>query len=205
MSYEIVKSISRKKDKLFITSASNNLWPRTYYKWEFMPAEEYDANKVANKELYLFHGIIGGSYQLNKSVNENWVYAENKFYEYCKNNNLSVYGIWDLPSKNNGDIETLKPYYEIFKQYLDERKEGKYYLACNLGYISKVNNKSLIYKPILSKFDLEKGCRNYKKVYNDYCNISDYTKSKYNIEIKEYVLDKNNDNSNLKDKETMEI
>lgn len=205
MSYEIVKSISRKKDKLFITSASNNLWPRTYYKWEFMPAEDYDANKVANKELYLFHGIIGGSYQLNKSVNENWVYAENKFYEYCKNNNLSVYGIWELLSKNNGNIETLKPYYEIFKQYLDERKEGKYYLSCNLGYISKVNNKSLISKPILSKFDLEKGCRNYKKVYNDYCNISDYTKSKYNIEIKEYVLDKNNDNSNLKDKETMEI
>ncbi len=35
MSYEIVKSISRKKDnRIFITSASNNWWPRQYYKWE---------------------------------------------------------------------------------------------------------------------------------------------------------------------------
>lgn len=205
MSYEIVKSISRKKDKLFLTSASNNLWPRTYYKWEFMPAEDYDANKAANKELYLFHGIIGGSYQLNKSVNENWIYAENKFYDYCRNNNLNSSDIWDLPYKNNGNIELLKPYYEIFKQYLEERKEGKYYLSSSLGYITKVNNKSFIYKPFYSNFNIEKECRNYKKVYNDYCNISEYNKSKYNIEIKEYILDKNNNNSNLKDKESMEI
>ena len=37
MSYEIVKSISKKKDKIFITSASNNVSPKTYSKWEFMP------------------------------------------------------------------------------------------------------------------------------------------------------------------------
>ena len=33
MSYEIVKSISKKKDKIFITSASNNVSPKTYSKW----------------------------------------------------------------------------------------------------------------------------------------------------------------------------
>ena len=70
MSYEIVKNISHRKkdDKIFITSASNNVWPRTYSKREFMPTKENDKNK----ELYLFHGIIGGSYQLSDSVNENW-------------------------------------------------------------------------------------------------------------------------------------
>lgn len=121
MSYEIVKSISKKKDKIFITSASNNVSPKTYSKWEFMPDSLHNKEKVSNKELYLFHGIIGGSYKLNKSVNENWIYAENKFYEYCRENNISTSYIWELPYLNDGDIKTLKPYYEIFKKYYEEK------------------------------------------------------------------------------------
>ena len=66
MSYEIVKSIShRKKDnKIFITSASNNVWPKTYSRWEFMPDKAYSEDDTRNRELHLFRGIIGGSYQL---------------------------------------------------------------------------------------------------------------------------------------------
>ena len=53
MSYEIVKSIShRKKDnKIFITSASNNLWPHTYSRWEFMSDEHNNKTDAANKDL----------------------------------------------------------------------------------------------------------------------------------------------------------
>ena len=99
MSYEIVKSIShRKKDnKIFITSASNNVWPRTYSRWEFMPNKAYDENDTRNRELHLFRGIIGGSYQLSGSVSDNWRYAENKFYEYCRENNISTSDLWELP------------------------------------------------------------------------------------------------------------
>lgn len=193
MSYEIVKSIShRKKDnKIFITSASNNVWPRDYERWEFMPDKSYNDEKSKNKELYLFHGIIGGSYQLSGSVGENWRYAENKFYEYCRENNIDTSDIWHLPYKNDGNIELLKPYYEIFKEFLEEKKEGKYYLSSSLGCITKVNKNSFNYTPYFGAD--ERYCKSYKKIYNDYCNISEQSRKNYNIEIKEYVLEKNKD------------
>ncbi len=186
MSYEIVKNISHRKkdDKIFITSASNNVWPRTYSKWEFMPNKENDKNK----ELYLFHGIIGGSYQLSGSVNENWRYAENKFHEYCRKNNISTSDIWEIPYKNDGNIELLKPYYEIFKGYLEEKKNGKFYLDSNIGIITKVNQRSFQY--INYKGEPEKYCRSFKHVFNDYCNISKENREKYEIAIKEYNLNK---------------
>lgn len=190
MSYEIVKSISRSKkdNKIFITSASNNWWPRDYYKWEFMPESSYGEDKAKNRELYLFHGILGGSYQLSGSVNENWRYAENKFREYCRENNLSTSDIWDLAYKEDGNIELLKPYYEVFKSFLEEKKKGLYYLSSSLGYITKVNKNSFSYT---SYFGSEKShCKSYKKIYNDYCNISERNREKYNIEIKELVLEK---------------
>lgn len=191
MSYEIVKSIShRKKDnKIFITSASNNVWPKNYSRWEFMPDELYHVKDVANKELHLFHGIIGGSYQLSGSVNENWRYAENKFYEYCRNNNISTFDIWELPYKNDEDIELLKPYYEIFKGFLEEKKEGKYYLDSDLGIITKVNSKSFDYIPY--NVPTERYCKNFKKIFNDYCNILEQNRKNLNIQIREYVLENN--------------
>lgn len=72
MGYEKVKSIARikKGGKIFITSASNNVYPKTYYRWEFM-SEEQDYHK---KELGLMRAIIEGSLQLNFSMYE-WNYA----------------------------------------------------------------------------------------------------------------------------------
>ena len=203
MSYEIVKSIShRKKDnKIFITSASNNLWPHTYSRWEFMSDEHNNKIDVANKELYLFHAIIGGGFKLSSSVSENWKYAENKFNEYCKDNNISIYDLWNLVDVNDGNVELLRPYYEIFKSFLEEKKEGKYYLSSNLGFINKVNKKSLNYVSI--DIPSENDCRSYKKVYNDYCNISPQCKDKYKISIKEYTLD--NEINNKEENKSMEL
>ena len=200
MSYEIVKNISiRKKDnKIFITSASNNVWPRIYSRWEFMSNEHFNKNDIDNKKLQLFIGIIGGGYKLSGSVNENWKYAENKFREYCKKNNISTTDIWELAYKDDGDIELLKPYYEIFKSYLEEKREGKYYLNSSLGIITRVNTKSFNY----TQYNVpnEKYCNSYKKTYNDYCNISLENREKYGISIKEYCLNKesNNLNENIK-------
>lgn len=206
MSYEIVKSIShRKKDnKVFITSACNNVWPRHFSKWEFMPDKNNDEENQKNKELYLFHGIIGNSLQLSGSVNEKWRYAENKFYEYCRENNIDTYELWDLPYKDGEkNIEALKPYYEIFKGFLEEKKEGKYYLDSSLGIITKVNQKSFDYTPY--NVPSEKYCKNFKKIYNDYSNINKENRERFNIEIKEYILDKNIDDSIVTSKEDMEL
>ena len=205
MSYEIVKSIShRKKDnKIFITSASNNVWPRTYSRWEFMPDKAYSETDTRNRELHLFRGIIGGSYQLSGSVSDNWKYAENKFYEYCRENDISTSEIWELPYKNDGNIELLKPYYEIFKGFLEEKKEGKYYLLSSLGCITKVNKNSFNYTPYFGAD--ERYCKSYKQVYNDYCNISKQNREIYNIEIKEYKLEKDIDDTIENQKEDMEL
>lgn len=205
MGYEIVKSIShRKKDnKIFITSASNNVWPKTYSRWEFMSDKSYSKEDTRNRELHLFRGIIGGSYQLSDSVNENWKYAENKFYEYCKNNNISTSYIWELPYNNDGNIELIKPYYEIFKRFLEEKKEGKYYLSSSLGCITKVNKNSFNYTPYFGAD--ERYCKSYKQIYNDYCNISEHNREIYNIEIKEYNLEKNKDDIIENTKEDMEL
>jgi len=205
MSYEIVKSIShRKKDnKIFITSASNNVWPRTYSRWEFMPDKAYSEEDTRNRELHLFRGIIGVSYQLSGSVSDNWKYAENKFYEYCRENDISTSEIWELPYKNDGNIELLKPYYEIFKGFLEEKKEGKYYLSSSLGCITKVNKNSFNYTPYFGAD--ERYCKSYKQIYNDYCNISEQNRNNFNIEIKEYNLEKNIDDTIENKKEDMEL
>lgn len=204
MSYEIVKNIShRKKDnKIFITSASNNVYPRTYSRWEFMPDDVYK-EKAKNKELYLFHGIIGGSYQFSNSVSDNWKYAENKFYEYCRDNGISTSDLWDLPYSNGENIETLKPYYEIFKGFLEEKKKGKYYLSSALGCITKVNKNSFNFTPYVNKY--KNYCKNYKKVYNDYCKISEYNRENYNIEIREYNLEKSAQDIIENTKKNMEL
>ena len=63
----------------------------------------------------------------------------------------------------------------------------------NLGCITKVNNKSFSYT---YRIDLNK-CKDYKKVYNDYCKLSEDIIDKYNIRIEEYQL--------VKDKDDVEI
>lgn len=191
MSYEIVKSISRKKDnRIFVTSACNNLWPRTYSKWEYMPNEKCTEKEIHNKMLYLFHDLIGGNLQLSGSVDSKWRYAENKFFEYCKKNNLSYHDLWNVPYKDdNYNIELLKPYYDVFESYLAEKnKEGDYYLKSNLGYITKVNKRSFEYS---FRLDKNKCCKDFKKVYNDYCKLSNDSINKYDIKIEEYQLEEN--------------
>lgn len=75
MSVEKVKYITRKpkEGKIFITSACSNVFPKTYYKWEFME-NETDYHK---KELALMRGINGGGLVLNNSCYE-WNYARMK-------------------------------------------------------------------------------------------------------------------------------
>lgn len=201
MSYEIVKSISHKKkdNRIFITSASNNVWPRNYSRWEYMPNEKCNDEDNRNKMLHLFHGIIGGSLQLSGSVGYKWRYAENKFREYCKNNNISTSEIWELPYKEEKyNINILKPYYDIFETFLTEDNiKGNFYLKSNLGYITKITSKGFEYNPYW--LDINKCYKDYKNIYNDYCKLPDDSIKKYNIKIEEYVLEKNSDKTQNKE------
>lgn len=204
MSYELVKNITKKKDgKVFITSASNNWWPRDYSRWEFMPSDKYEKEKVENKMLYLFHGIIGGSYQFNETVSENWKYALNKFREYCKENNLSTSDIWDSVYENNEyNIEKLKPYYDKFNEFYEEKIEGKYYLSSSNGAVTKINKKSFYTNP----YGVNGAIGDYKKIYNNLHKLSNDSIQRYNISIKEYTLNKDLDSVIQTNKDvTMEI
>ncbi|MFR5904043.1 MAG: hypothetical protein ACLUGB_04010 [Bacilli bacterium] len=64
-------------------------------------------------------------------------------------------------------------------------------------------------KRILSMFLLslifQKNVKVIKKAYNDYCNISEQSREKYNIEVKEYKLDNNKNIINTKNNDSMEL
>lgn len=74
MSYEKVKLITRKEkeNKIFVTSASSNVYPKTYYKWEYM--KNYENVSYEEKMYQLLRDISGGNLQLNDSM-YNWQYA----------------------------------------------------------------------------------------------------------------------------------
>lgn len=61
MSYEIARSISRKGSNIVITSASNNVFPKTYYKYE-MPFTEENVLKLGKC-------LVDGTIQPTQSAN----------------------------------------------------------------------------------------------------------------------------------------
>lgn len=190
MSCDYIKYIKhdKKNNRYFVTSASNNVWPRSYSTWEYMRNDKYSNEEIENKDLYFFHNILGHVLNLEYCQNKDWKYATNKFFNYCKENDINTYELWNLPGgEDNYDITKLKPYYEIFKGYLEEKKEGKYFLDSNSGYVVKVNKKSFIINR--DKDCLKDIVGDYKKIYNDYCKISSIMREKYDIQIKEFILE----------------
>lgn len=86
MSYNKVKNISLKKkdNKIMICSASNNVFPITYYNGEFMQREA----DFHIKELELLRALNGGGLVLNDSCYK-WKYALSKTNEEIYNNKYS--------------------------------------------------------------------------------------------------------------------
>ena len=75
MSVEKVKYITRKpkENKIFITSASSNMFPTTYCKWEYGK----DTQSYEDKMLDIMRAINGGGLVLNNSIYD-WQYAKLK-------------------------------------------------------------------------------------------------------------------------------
>ena len=93
MSYEKVKCITRneKKNKIFITSACNNVRPLTFGKWEYGKADM----SYKEKMFYLLKDISGGNLQLNNSCYE-WNYAILKTRDYMQEKYGKEYHLYDL-------------------------------------------------------------------------------------------------------------
>lgn len=201
MSFEIVKSIkhSKKDNKYFVTSASNNVHPRYYSKWEYMPDSRCSDKEKENKDLHFFYSLISGTLQLTSSCNINWNYALDSFRNYCYENNTCFSDLYDNARTGEGlDYNYLKPYYEVFKSYYDEINEKGYYLDSNLGYITKINKRSFNYTN--DEYTLKNNLRDYKKVKNIYDNLSKDMIEKYNIEIKQYDFKKEFDSIEISSK-----
>ena len=197
MSVEIVKSIrhNKKDNTYFVTSVCNNVHPRYYSKWEYMPDSKCNEQEKEKKILHFFYSLLSGTLQLTPSCNINWLYALDSFRNYCYDNNISCWDLYDNARTDEGlDYNYLKPYYEVFKGYYDKKNEKGYYLDSDLGYITKINKRSFNYTT--DEYTLKKNLKDYKKVKNIYDNLSKDMIKKYNIEIKQFELEKELDSIN---------
>lgn len=135
MGVELVKSISLrpKENKIYITSASSNCFPKEYIKWEYGK----DGLSFHEKMLQLVRSINSRTLTLNKSLYE-WNYAEIKADEEMKAKYGKEFDLYDWSSMKY-DIYCLGEqvssiYKEITQEELDKNKldyeldyEGKGY------------------------------------------------------------------------------
>ena len=108
MSYEKVKSISvkEKENKIYITSACNNVRPLTYDKWEYCKDMSFE-----EKMFNLLRDISGGNLQLNNSCYK-WNYA------IIKTNEEKKYSLYSM-TESKYNIYTTK---EIPSYLLEENR-----------------------------------------------------------------------------------
>ena len=52
MSWEYVKNIKhdKKNNRYFVTTAPNNIYPRSYSTWEYMKDDMYNKEKIENQQ-----------------------------------------------------------------------------------------------------------------------------------------------------------
>jgi len=182
MSYEIVTSVKldKKNGKIFITSDSNNVYPKTFRKWEFI-----EDNKNYREKLSKFiHGVIIGNLQFRDSL-VRYQYAANKVREYINNNNLYkenyryengnlirtsddlyYYMDWDKPEFDEHKNNII----DLFENSLSEKIDGKYILYNPRKKITFIKKTKYGYKYYYGK--IEEYRMDYKKAYNNLVSLS---------------------------------
>lgn len=198
MSYEMCNRITMKKktNQLFLSVASNNVWPHTYTKCEYGGKTNYTLDE---KLMFLMKSMLEGNIQITQN-NKNTIpykYALLKIYEYYRENKINHYEdkfektckLLDdrikeytktddykkyiefceknryLVNKIECEIvkETYKKEFEIFKNSINEKIEGKFYITNNYGEIIQ----------FYSRTKCGFRYRKYDHV-NKYCIIDDY-------------------------------
>lgn len=168
MSYEKVKLITRKEkeNKIFVTSASSNVYPKTYYKWEYM--KNYENMSYEEKMYQLLRDISGGNLQLNDSM-YNWQYAILRAREDIGKD----YSLYDRTSAK------YTIYVVCDNEETKNRLENYYNVNTTIFY-----NRYVVVDTITSDMILLHEFKDYKEYYKQ--NEKDTDDARINKEFKEY-------------------
>ena len=138
MSYELLKrlSLNEKKNKITLSTDSNNVYPKDYRAWEFCNSnkEQYKNYTFDDKLKALMKCILSGDLQvcaLNDST-INIIYATQRMNKYISLHNLDGYDMWQNGEKYQKEYADL---FNIFKNSIFENDKGEYILKVgNYGY-----------------------------------------------------------------------
>lgn len=163
MSYEIVRSISIKKDgNIYITGACNNVRPLYYSTWNY-------SNVRPSERLFsMFTAIMDGGYHLQPSVSKRIRYAIMRTNEYIGEHALSTYDMYcDTPkykyeklAKEMGIEFTFKRH-DYSKEYDEVCEKIRHYFYDNyskeeqddLNYESEHKAYDEIYEVFLESYN----------------------------------------------------
>ncbi|MBO7695851.1 MAG: hypothetical protein J6T10_24735 [Methanobrevibacter sp.] len=141
MSYELLKrlSLNEKKNKITLSTDSNNVYPKDYRAWEFCNSnkEQYKNYTFDDKLKALMSCILSGDLQvcaLNDSTTK-ILYADNRMQKYMKLHNLDGYDMYCNREKYQKEYTDL---FNIFKNSIFENDKGVYVLKVgnNDNYIT---------------------------------------------------------------------
>lgn len=160
MSYEKVKAITLKENKIYITSScSNDTEP--YKKWEFK-----------GDEIDLLINIINGNLHLNDSLHK-WDYIYNQIEKYYSNINPEVFK-WTISNEERRNILINdNDFMRYYKELLNIKLNKNYIIKLERYktlYITKINKRNFNYSynreeaKIFNMFEIEA----YKNKSNDF-------------------------------------
>ena len=142
MSYEIVKSIKIKDDKVFLRSDSNNVYPKHFHVWECTSLSiilKEQGKKELDKEiLYQYwSGIFqktGNNYDKSVRMLTNW-------HKYNWN-----YSSYDDPQEVK-DIKNNEIKSHLYNNYLEylNRPKGKFFVVIDEHFLRKKTQRYIFY------------------------------------------------------------
>lgn len=183
MSYEVVKRITlnEKKNKITITSDSNNVYPKTFRAWELKRNNE-DAS-FETKLRWVMEGILSGDLQF-RALNDNtcrFIVADYKMRDYLKANHLDDFEMYCNKEQYKKEYDDL---FEIFKAcVLDDDKKSYIIKVNSYSNYCYVGNKGRFNRGYLQKLycETKNNAMKFNKFYAEIIKRQ-YGKS-YNVEI----------------------
>lgn len=131
MSYELCKRITlnEKKNKITLTTASNNVYPKDYSTFTYCDSEQECYKNVSFEEklISLMKNFLGRNIQIS-TINDNtikFIHATMKMDEYIEENNLDDFDMYCNKDKYEKEYADLL---QIFKNSIFDNDKKDYYL-----------------------------------------------------------------------------
>jgi len=137
MSYDKLSrlSINEKKNRITLSTASNNVRPITYNTWEFMSKEPDFTKKMRG----LYYSLIGGDIQINRGVKSAFILGYK--YQSRMNKNLDSGAVWaDFSAHEERPCPIFDAAFNEFLVYYEKaRADVKKLFTVQIGgaYISR--------------------------------------------------------------------